>query len=308
MITETQRGYLACMGRAATISAPTRGRTGRSSRRPRPIETRPRERPASSVHAVIDLHCHILPGIDDGPDELGASLAMARAAVADGVSVVVATPHVSWNHANGAAQIRAATDELQGAITTAGIPLRVLPGAEVALTRAVDLEPAQLAELHLGGSGWLLLEPPISVDAPGIEGMIGMVQARGSRILLAHPERCAAFHADPEMLARLVGAGCRAQVTAGALTGTFGRTVQRLARRFVDDGLIHVVASDAHDTTLRRPDMGAVVATGEYAPLASWLTTDVPGAMLANRPLPPRPVEPKRPRNAGRRWRLRGTR
>jgi protein-tyrosine phosphatase len=239
---------------------------------------------------VIDLHCHILPGIDDGPENVEASLAMARAQVECGVSTVVATPHVSWNYGTSAGSIRPATDALQTAIDAAGIPLRVLAGAEVALTRAVDLSSEQLAELRLGGGPWLLLEPPMAVDSPGIEGMIGMVQSRGSRILLAHPERCAAFHNDSELLARLVRSGCRSQVTAGALTGTFGRTVQTLARRFVDQGLVHVVASDAHDADYRRPGLRGSIADAGYAPLVTWLTADVPGAILENRPLPPRPA------------------
>lgn len=239
---------------------------------------------------MIDLHCHILPGIDDGPEHVEASLAMARAQVEAGVTTVVATPHVSWNYGNSAGTIRPATVTLQAAIDAAGIPLRVLPGAEVALTRAADLSAEQLAELRLGDGPWLLLEPPMAVDSPGIEGMIGMVQSRGSRILLAHPERCAAFHRDPDLLARLVRSGCRGQVTAGALTGTFGRTVQSLARRFVDEGLIHVVASDAHDADYRPPGLRAAISDAGYAPLADWLTADVPGAMLENRPLPPRPA------------------
>lgn len=252
---------------------------------------RPRAAPASSSdHAVIDLHCHILPGIDDGPDNLAASLDMARAQVAAGVHTVVATPHVSWNYGNTAGSIASATDALQAAITDAGIPLRVLAGAEVALTRAVDLTAEQLAELRLGDSPWLLLEPPIAVDSPGIEGMIGMVQGRGCRILLAHPERCMAFHSDPDLLARLVRSGCRAQVTAGALTGAFGRTVQALAMRFVDDGLIHVVASDAHDDAYRPPGLRPEIDGAGYAQLAAWLTTDNPSAILENRPLPPRPA------------------
>lgn len=267
-----------------------------------PNGVRLRAAPASSSgHAVIDLHCHILPGIDDGPDSLDASLTMARAQVAAGVDTVVATPHVSWNYGNTAGSIAPATDALQAAITAAGIPLRVLPGAEVALTRAVDLTAEQLAELRLGDSPWLLLEPPIAVDSPGIEGMIGMVQGRGCRILLAHPERCMAFHSDPDLLGRLVHAGCRAQVTAGALTGAFGRTVQALAVRFVEDGLIHVVASDAHDNAYRRPGLRPEIDGAGYAPLAAWLTADNPSAILENRPLPPRPAfSPARPRRG--RW------
>lgn len=254
---------------------------------------------------MIDLHCHILPGIDDGPDDLDASLQMARAQVAAGVTTVVATPHVSWNHANTADLIHASTRTLQAAIDREGIPLRVLPGAEVALTRAVDLSADELTALHLGDSPWLLLEPPIAVDAPGIEGMIGLVRSRGSRILLAHPERCAAFHGDPDLLERLVRAGCRAQLTAEALTGTFGRTVQGLSRRYLDGGLIHVVASDAHDVDYRRPGLRGAIDDAGYGPLRRWLTADNPSAIVENRPLPPRPAfQPPKPRSGRwRRWR-----
>ncbi len=269
-------------------------------------DVRVRATPASSSgHAVIDLHCHILPGIDDGPESLEASLAMARAQVAAGVHTVVATPHVSWNYGNTAGSIAPATDALQAAITDAGIPLRVLPGAEVALTRACDLTAEQLAELRIGSGPWLLLEPPIAVDSPGIEGMIGMVQSRGCRILLAHPERCMAFHSDPDLLARLVRSGCRAQVTAGSLTGAFGRTVQALAQRYVDAGLIHVVASDAHDDDYRAPGLRPEVDGAGYGPLAEWLTADVPTAILENRPLPPRPELAAAPRRRRAPWRRR---
>lgn len=253
---------------------------------------------------MIDLHCHILPGIDDGPADIEASLEMARAHVARGTTTVVATPHVSWDYVNRAVDIADATEELQLALRANGIPLTVLPGAEVALTRAVDLQAEELQALRLGGSPWLLLEAPISVDSPGLEGMIGMVQARGVRVLLAHPERCAAFHSDPELLERLVRAGCLAQLTATALSGMFGRRVQALGRQFLDAGLIHVVSSDAHDTLHRAPGMREQLADAGYAPLTDWLTQTVPEALLSGTPVPERPAfeAPKVKRRFGR-WR-----
>ncbi|WP_051471573.1 tyrosine-protein phosphatase [Patulibacter minatonensis] len=238
---------------------------------------------------MIDLHCHILPGIDDGPDDLEGSLAMAREHVARGTSVVVATPHVGWDYPNTPEVIVTGVATVNRALQAEGIPLEVLPGAEVALTRAVDMSAEQLAALRLGGGPWLLLEAPISVDSPGIEGLVGLVQSRGVRVLLAHPERCASFHTDPELLSRLVAAGCLAQVTAGALTGFFGRTVEAAARRYLDAGLVHVVASDAHDATHRAPGMAEPMEAAGYAPLAPWMATHVPRALLEGVPVPPRP-------------------
>ncbi|MEV4421672.1 CpsB/CapC family capsule biosynthesis tyrosine phosphatase [Patulibacter sp. NPDC049589] len=244
---------------------------------------------------MIDLHCHILPGIDDGPDDLEGSLAMAREHVARGTGVVVATPHVGWDYPNTPEVIEAGVAEVNAALRAEGIELEVLAGAEVALTRAVDMSAEQLAGLRLGDGPWLLLEAPISVDSPGIEGLVGIVQSRGVRVLLAHPERCASFHTDPGLLERLVAAGCLAQVTAGALTGFFGRTVQGAARRYVDAGLIHVVASDAHDDAHRAPGMSAPMEEAGYGPLAPWMGADVPRALLDGVPVPPRPAFAPRP-------------
>jgi protein-tyrosine phosphatase len=252
---------------------------------------------------VIDLHCHILPGIDDGPDDLAGSVAMAREHVARGTTTVVATPHVSWDHPNTAEIVAAGVADVNAALRAEGVPLEVLAGAEVALTRAVDMTAEQLADLRLGNGPWLLLEAPISVDSPGIEGLVGIVQSRGVRVLLAHPERCASFHTDPELLERLVAGGCLAQVTAGALNGFFGRTVQAAARRYVDAGLVHVVASDSHDAAHRVPGMRDDMEAAGYAPLTDWMASDVPRAMLDGVPVPPRPAfEPSRPKRR-RFWR-----
>jgi protein-tyrosine phosphatase len=255
------------------------------------------------VATVIDLHCHILPGIDDGPTDLEGSLAMAREHVARGTSTVIATPHVSWDYPNTADEIAGHVRELNAAIASEGIPLEVLPGAEVALTRAVDMSAEQLAALRLGGGPWLLLEAPIAVDSPGVEGLIGIVQSRGVRVLLAHPERCASFHTDPELLARTVANGCLAQVTANALNGFFGRTVQAAARRYLDAGLVHVVSSDSHDATHRAPGLRHEMEAAGYGPLADWMGHDVPRALLDGVPVPPRPAfEPEAPKRR-RFWR-----
>jgi len=196
---------------------------------------------------VIDLHCDVLPGIDDGPKTIAGSLALARAAADAGMRTLVATPHVSWHYQNDAKTIGGPVHELRALLAAEGVELELLAGAEVAMTRIDELEDDELARLRLGGGEWLLLEPPFSPIVTGLEEIVQGVRRRGSRVLLAHPERCPAFHRDPRMLASLVQSGVLTSITAGSLVGRFGGTVRRFALRLVREELVHNVASDAHD-------------------------------------------------------------
>ncbi|MGE4425706.1 MAG: tyrosine-protein phosphatase [Solirubrobacteraceae bacterium] len=252
---------------------------------------------------MIDLHCHLLPGIDDGPADLDGTLAMARAHVDAGVGTVACTPHITWDTRNRAADIAAAVETVQRQLDDAGIPLRLVSGGELGLTLAVEEVDDEIAALHLGGGPWALIEPPISVPVPGLESMIGTIQARGHRVLIAHPERCASFHQRPELLERLVEQGAIAQATVGAVTGEFGRPVQRLVGRYVRDGLIHVMASDAHDVRRRPPGLAEPLhKAGQPDALIDWWCREVPRAILDGTDLPERPYVPE-PR---RRWWRRG--
>lgn len=244
---------------------------------------------------MIDLHCHLLPGIDDGPPTLEAALDEARVHVAAGVRDVVCTPHVSHGHRNTAAQIGEATVALQSALDEAGIALRVLPGAEVSLSRAIELDDTELAALHLAGSEWLLLEPPLGSEVPRLAQMVAGIQSRGHRVLVAHPERCSAFHRDPKLLGELVRAGATAQVTAGSLSGQFGNTVKKVATGMVEADLIHVVASDAHDAVKRPPGLAGPLQEAGLEGLTDWACQQVPVALLAGEALPPRPDGAVRP-------------
>lgn len=238
---------------------------------------------------MIDLHCHLLPGIDDGPPTMEASLEQARLHVAAGVETVVCTPHVSQSYGNTAESIAAGVVELQGALDEAGIALKVLPGAEVSLSRAIALSDDELTALHLGGSGWLLVEPPLGSDVPRLAQIIGGLQGRGHKVLVAHPERCAAFHHDHDLLAELVANGALVQITATSFTGQFGRTVERLARTMLDQDLVHVVASDAHDAVGRPPGLAGPLTEAKLEQLSPWSTQEVPAAMLAGTDIPPGP-------------------
>jgi protein-tyrosine phosphatase len=252
---------------------------------------------------VIDLHCHVLPGIDDGPDSIEGSLALARAAVAGGTHTLLATPHVSWRYPNDAPTIARLVDELNERLHTEEIALEVLPGAEIAMTRLADIEPKDLSGLGLGGGGWLLVEPPFTPVLTGLDSILLNLQSRGHRILLAHPERCHAFHRDPEMLESLVRSGVLTSVTAGSLVGQFGADVRRFALKLARDGLIHNVASDAHDHIQRPPSIAAELEQAGLTPLADWLTRQVPEAILSDGEIPPRPaVDPPPPETKRRAW------
>lgn len=259
---------------------------------------------------MIDLHCHILPGIDDGPQTLADSLEIARAAVAAGTTTIVATSHVSWDYPGNTSQLLAAkVAEVNAALMAERLDLEVRPGAEVALTRALDLTDQELAALRLGGGIWLLLECPLSPVAAGVEAGVNALRARGhERIVLAHPERVPAFQKDPDMLARLVAGGCLTSVTAGAFVGRFGRDVERFARRLLADGLVHDVASDGHSAGRRPPQIAPVLREAGFdEPLIDWVGRGVPLAILQGTVLPPVPVFPPEKRG-GVLSRLRGGR
>jgi protein-tyrosine phosphatase len=243
---------------------------------------------------VIDLHSHILPGVDDGPATLEGSLALARVAVAAGTRTILATPHINHDRSIDAALVAQRLEVLRPALAAAEIPLEVLPGGEIAIWRLGDLDDAALRTLALGGGAggnYLLVESPFSPAIGAFEPPVLDLLGRGHRVLLAHPERCPAFQHDPERLQRLVDAGALVQITAGSMTGGFGPTVRRLTAALLRDGLVHVVASDAHDAVKRPPGLSAGFAAipglGELKP---WLTEQVPRAILDGAPLPERPA------------------
>jgi protein-tyrosine phosphatase len=258
---------------------------------------------------VIDLHCHVLPGIDDGPPTLADSLELARAAARGGTRVLVATPHVSSRYRNDAETIARNVVALnrslaaESVLTATGDVLEVRAGAEIALTLIAELDAAQLAHLHLGDGPWLLVEPPFAAIAPNLDKALLGLQRDGHRIVLAHPERCPAFHRDPQMLGRLVRGGALTSVTAGSLEGSFGGEARSFANALAREGLLHNVTSDAHDHEHRPPSIAPELERAGLAPLAEWLTGEVPAAILAGHAIPPRPVAAlKSSKPKPRRW------
>lgn len=254
---------------------------------------------------MIDLHTHILPGLDDGAPDLEASLAMARLARADGTTTIVGTPHVNFTYSYPLGEIDHRVEELNAAIRSARLDLEVLAGAELDVARLVELSDDELRALSLGDGPSLLVESPFVHVGP-LEDVIFDLQLRGFTPVLAHPERCPPFQRDAELLRRLVERGVLCSITAGSLAGVFGSTVRRFALHLLREELVHDISSDAHDSDRRPPLIGLARRevdrdVPEMSPRFDWLAEEGPRAMLSGNPLP-EPPEPAR----RRRWRLFG--
>jgi protein-tyrosine phosphatase len=243
---------------------------------------------------VIDLHCHLLHGLDDGPATLEESLALARAASAAGVDVVVATPHIREDYPFALGEIGARARELEAALTREAIAIRVVEGAEVAISRVPAIDEHDLPSLCLGNGPYMLVESPYTHATRVLEETLFGLQVQGFRPVLAHPERCPSFQQDPARLTELVERGVFCSVTASSMVGLFGGTVRKFTALLFAEGLVHNVASDAHDLVRRSIDLRAgfealdrdLPGLLEQAP---WFTSAVPEAMLGGGVLPPAP-------------------
>lgn len=239
---------------------------------------------------MIDLHTHILPGIDDGARTLDDALEMARALVADGVTTVAATPHVRDDYPTSADVMLRAVDELRGALEAAGIPLILLPGAELAVDRIPRLDENELRRLTLAGSDqYVLVETPYYGWSPELAEQLLELRLAGFTPVLAHPERNAHVQGAPSLLVPLVHGGTLIQVTAASLEGRLGAASRQTAFHLVETGLAHILASDAHTPDIRAAGMRSAADALEDSALADWLTTDVPRALVERRNVPERP-------------------
>lgn len=204
---------------------------------------------------MIDLHCHLLPGLDDGPATLEEAVSLALDSHGKGVTTAVATPHQNHSFHPTADEIRTAADALGAALADRGCNLELLTGAEIAIDRLGKLDPGELRQLTLGSGNCLLIESPFQ-DAPDhIEFMINDLMVDGFTVLLAHPERSGYFHSNPDVLRRLVARGVRCSLTAASFRGDFGRSVRRISEAMAREGLAANISSDAHDLGKRRPGL-----------------------------------------------------
>ncbi len=242
---------------------------------------------------MIDLHCHLLPGLDDGPKSMPEALALARMAAASGTTILVATPHIDRHWRVDPLDLQRRAAELRESLDEEGIALEVRTGGEIDISRLASLRAEEIAALRLGGGPYLLLECPLSRTSWDFDMILLKMRERGEAIVLAHPERCPLFQREPQRLVRLVEAELLCSITAGSMWGQFGEHVRRFTIEILGEGLVHDVASDSHDCQRRPPGVGNAFASAErhlpgITTQADWLTRLAPAAILAGEPLPPR--------------------
>lgn len=250
---------------------------------------------SSEPAGLVDIHAHLLPGIDDGPADLEQALALARAAANSGIHTLVATPHLRADFpAVDVYEVPERCKAMQEAIDREGIDLRVIPGSETSLQWALEASSEELALASYNRRGRDLLVETPSTGLSGVEAMLWELRLRGLRITLAHPERGADSTHDRPVLERLAGQGVLLQVNADALVRGRRSSTGRMAEWLCKEGLAHVLASDAHRATSWRPVTMLAEAVDELAalvgePRARWMAASVPGAIVAGRTLPAAP-------------------
>jgi protein-tyrosine phosphatase len=240
---------------------------------------------------MIDLHCHILPGLDDGPSTLDESLAMARRAVEDGIYAIVATPHtLNGEYVNRIGQVSENLGILQGALAENHVDVKLYPGADVHLC------PNIVKRIETGEAGtinharkYIMLELPSHTIPQSTKDEIFMLKINGITPIISHPERNSVIQQDTSILYDLIAMGALGQVTAMSLTGDFGTFVKRTAENLLRQRLIHIIASDAHSADGRPPVLSHAVdcaaeILGSYEEPGHMVTT-VPAAILAGAPV-----------------------
>jgi protein-tyrosine phosphatase len=235
---------------------------------------------------MIDLHSHILPGIDDGAPDLATSLAMARMALDDGIKVMACTPHfLPGLYDNEASDVRARVVALSQALTDNSLELILVPGGDIHVRPDFVEAIAAKRILTLNDSRYVLLEPPHVIMPLRLEDLIISLVASGTVPIITHPERLAWIEQNYASLTRMVFAGAWLQITAGSVTGRFGARVQYWTQRLLQDGLVHIMSTDAHNLGSRPPRLSNAVGivAREIGPVeAQKLVFDRPLAVLHN--------------------------
>ncbi len=239
---------------------------------------------------MIDLHCHILPGVDDGAETVEESVAMAAMAAAAGTRTIVATPHMLHPqfHVPGAVAKRK-LEEVRAAIAAAQIPVDMVLAGEIHWSAEIEERLASGELLPLCAERrYILFELPTSHVPHATREVMWRLQMAGIFPVLAHPERNLEFESDPDLVHAFRAAGVPIQVTAMSLTGEFGRRARKLSERWLAEGAIDLIASDGHGTRGRPPVLDAAARrvrrqAGET--VESWLLAEVPRRLLSGEPV-----------------------
>lgn len=229
---------------------------------------------------MIDTHCHIIPGVDDGSPDVRTSVDMAVTAAGDGIKTIVATPHI---HSGSLPflKIKMCAEALNKKFEETGIPVTVVPGGEVASFVPVEI----MTKYTINGNGYILFEFPHSHIPVKSREKIDQLVDMGHKIVLAHPERNPSVIKNPRILKTLIKeTGARVQVTANSVTGAFGKTIQSCARHLLKKGWAHIIASDAHNAVgFRSPQLSQALEVAEKimgTDKALKLVMDNPRAMI----------------------------
>lgn len=208
---------------------------------------------------MIDLHHHCLPGVDDGPRTMAESVDLCRMAADEGIETIVATPHVlrgRWQNTSRA-ELQSILEELRGKV---GTTPRILLGSEYYFAHDMDEMLRGESVLPLAGGRYVLVEFASHAIPPLVREPLYRAQLDGWTPLIAHPERNIVFQSKPELLASLIRIGVKTQVTTGSMTGHFGAEAEAAAIDWLQRGWVHVMATDAHNTTKRPPRFRAARA------------------------------------------------
>lgn len=241
----------------------------------------------SSTPGWVDTHIHLLPGLDDGPANMDASIAMAEAAIADGTTHIIATPHSNYQWPFQPERVAALREQLQA---TLGERLHLVTGCELHLSyENVQAALANPRLYSLNGGRYLLVEFPEFFERASMGKALEEFLRLGLKPVLAHPERNPVFQQHPEALLEYLRLGCYAQVTASSFGGRFGKRAEQFSAEWLEKGWLHIVASDGHSAEQRPPRLSRAYAFVEKqagAEVAHALCTANPMAMLLDRDLP----------------------
>ncbi|MCH2524932.1 MAG: capsular biosynthesis protein [Dehalococcoidia bacterium] len=234
---------------------------------------------------MIDIHCHIMPSLDDGPSTMEESINMARIAIEDGISVVVATPHNrDLGGKNLSRELPNRVNEFNRILESASIPLKVLYGMENHIEMDIITQLNSLEALPIEGTRFMLLELPFEFFPVYTNEIIADLFAGGITPIIVHPERNASIRSDIGLLRDMVNKGCIAQVSSGSISGIHGSLVRDCARDFILQNLVHVLSTDAHsDRGNRTPKLSyaeKLVADIIGSDVAYKMVKDIPLAII----------------------------
>ncbi|KML41343.1 tyrosine-protein phosphatase [Cytobacillus firmus] len=233
---------------------------------------------------MIDIHCHILPGIDDGAQTIEDSLDMAKEAVREGISSIIATPHHNPSYRNTKDEIIEAVIELNNSLKEASIPLEILPGQEVRIYGEI-VEGLNNGEiLSLSHSQYMFIEFPSNHVPRYAEKLLFDIQLQGLIPIIVHPERNKQLMEQPDLLYQFVEKGALTQVTASSLCGYFGKNIKKFSEQLIEFNLTHFIASDAHNVKNRTFKMAEALdlVDSKYGPDMVYLFNENAELLVEN--------------------------